>query len=373
MAATPSPQNRQTEIISHTVELDADDSVGTSEGARVPFSIPLPLDLPPSVDADFGSNTYVLTATVESPPGGKSKSAEVPVRIVHEEVGGATTENAEAAVSEGVCGDRISYAWNADPSPSVGTRFAVDLAILSTNASAVSLLSVQILLQELTSYGPQSRLQTPVMRQWALLKLGDAQNPLEESAIESASQLALQRRRATKEASEKRKRNVEEKDDALQRLAWDLQIPSCSNTPINNSIRHGKSAVDVSHRLVLRVVLRDDAVESALEVKRPIWLRSMFLAQMGSFLPCYCCSMHQDHPYNVESQWRRIASQAPPSSHNRLPDWLTRLWSKDRPEKQDEAHGGMLWFALSSNSSVDSELQASHGQCRGHEAGSIAR
>lgn len=347
------PVTHQCEIISRTVEIDL---IGLSKSSStslkaIPFSIPLPSSLPPSVDADFGSNKYALTAAIDEI---KDLTIDAPVRIISRR---ESPHPYEHDTTIRTClEDRIRLAWKADPEVCIGAEFAVTFSILPLCAERITICSLQIHIEEATSYGHGVKRSKVVSRKYPLLKLNMGvslqpilpRNVLSKEASKvgqdlnenllSAACLYLEGEASDCKTKNSDRLNHQRAHESLDQesgewnLAYNLRAPTCPQFPINPSITtHAKSAVHVQHNLVFEVSFGGEVADSStmLVFTRPLRVLSMWLADPGSTLPCYYCSCQQDHPFNLKETWRSIAldnqSRDNSSSSSPLPDWLLRL------------------------------------------------
>lgn len=312
------------------------------------ISLPLPANLPPTIHADFGRNTYALKATVRrSGPLTPNLTAEREVVLVHapDEEG---TEETEAVVVERTWEDALTYrVFISGRSFACGSTIPLWMKFIPLGEK-VKVWRLTATLEERTHYYAKgrkvSRHETP--RKTTLLKVVDpngkpllpiisdspdalASSQLGQHAIMAAGlnvppemrNRAVRRRvsdgaptnvsgssssRAGRTAAEPfsdeeddDEENEEVRQDALAtlldpagpwELAMDLQVPG-KDSRINITTDHAKSCITVSHslRLVFRVerVVNGQTKLFDIVIEAPIKINHSHTAEAWLSLPDY--------------------------------------------------------------------------------------
>jgi hypothetical protein len=367
------PKNCCREIIQYTFSLPIEIS-----SSSIPFSIPVPSNLPPTVDADSGSNRYAVTATVEGPNQARDLTTEASILIYS--TSAATNIRSRERV-EGLCYDKkVQYAWTAEEQAPIGTQFNTSISLAPLPPSILSVGILNIALEETTVCGISAIAKTAVVKRWSLTKLqptnhnkllpwtGNTGCSQADASLLSAGvahhecEQSLSKSKSTSlRDTESNVRSQLATTTGPWGLSFKLTVPSCSHVPINNTIQHPESVVQVSHRLVLQIQFRDiDGISTGIELMRPFKVLSSHYAEPGSALPCYYCDCYIDHPYEDDQKWRQLARQedSSPTSSKVLPSWLLKMTSNLWKSKEDEDYlqdkppigSSQMWLDLSSQS-----------------------
>lgn len=261
---------------------------------------------------------------------------------------------------EGLCFDgQVQFAWSADEQIGLGSSLGMSLSLRPISPHPLSIGFLHVLLEEKTVNNISATIKAPVVKRWSMLKLqplppnsllpwtGQSGCSQVDTAMLSAGlSYHEQEQRQSKKSLAATRSICEAEQTVRERLAtfagpWNLSFtattPTCSTTPVNNSIQHAKSAINVTHRLVLQILFKSPTEIAAgagtgIELTRPIQILASSLVEPGSALPCYYCECLEDHPYNYDETWRQLAEQECCSSGTStvLPAWLLRLTRSGR-------------------------------------------
>lgn len=328
----------------------------------VPISIAVPATLPPTVDTEFARLGYTLTACVMDASGTQLArlSDPIAVRLIYDAAappsnGAGTTDEeqdssafvrngAPGRTVEGDWNDALHYRWtSAADHATVGASMPIQLVLAPLRredgeAHAV-IKGIRIALAEETSVRPalteqstESSKQTPIRRLWTLLDLtypSDALGkPIVPPAHDDDDDGSRVQRSMTEAMEHVRSNEVRPADDvgkAEERtdlhdvdsslaagdccrtgpwsMAWDVQLPVCAKTRCNSTIRHPDSPVTVTHSLHLTLTVQPnvDGPTCCIDLSKPFIVRSIYLTEPYSQLPCYWCACCLPHPYEARS------------------------------------------------------------------------
>lgn len=245
-------------------ELAHSDSKEFKKGSYTyPVCISLPSNLPPTLHADFGSNRYVLKATVvRSGALTPNLVAEREVTLIHAPDEDALEET-DSIVVERCWEDLLSYmvVFSGKSFP-VGQKIPLWLKFVPLGK--VKIYRIIATLEERTDYFAKGRrvARHEVPRKWTLMKIGHASatDPIlpilsdSADALDNSPLAPLARAAAGDDADGDALPSILDPTGPWE-LATELTIPACGTTRINLSTNHSKSNIAVHHlvRLSIRV------------------------------------------------------------------------------------------------------------------------
>ncbi|WFD08096.1 hypothetical protein MVES1_003465 [Malassezia vespertilionis] len=250
---------------------------------QFPFSVSLPLDLPPTLHADFGHLEYMLKATLmRSGPLAGNVSDQREVTLV-EAPDPETNAAADSIVVSRTCEDMLSYvATIAGRSFPIGTSIPLTLKFMPENK--IRIHRITITLEEQTDYFANERktMRREVPRKWTMLRLSsprnstspllpilsDAPHPLTDSPIEPYVDAAA----ALDQAHAHEITLAPLSPSGPWCLAMDLTVSMAQQKKINISCQHPRSNITIHHllKITIRVESPAHAPDTSGEKRRII-------------------------------------------------------------------------------------------------------
>lgn len=299
-----------------------------------PFSISVPSDIPPTIDTEFGRVDYHVSATVycgeESEKNNIAKSTtNKNVRVVYDaanpsHINAEITPIGRMHTFEGVWQECMHWKWICMTNATTAGRcipMQVSLTNIDnqTNKNA-KVKSIKVSLTEQTQVTSATVTSpTVVLRSWNLLLIEEKEKSL--LPLQSNSQLRSDLIAATQKASKTDVRNEKvvrnqpyiDSSHAEQHLSdpngpwtlgWDVQLPVCAKTRCQSTMNHPCSPVKVIHTLQMILQFQKGDQGELFEVKAsmPFIVRSIYLTDPYSQLPCYWCACFKEHPYEAREE-----------------------------------------------------------------------
>lgn len=299
-----------------------------------PFSISVPSNLPPTIDTEFGRVDYQVSATVYSGGEGErnniAKSAiNKDVRVVYDAASpnNSDTEspnNGRTHTFQGDWQECMHWRWTLMTNTST-TGGYIPLQVCLTRidnqiSKDVHLKHIRVSLTEQTEVTSASVISpTVVRRSWNLLVMGEKEEtllPLKSNATSRSDLIAAAQKAITADTQAEKaicchpslkpcltEHHLSDPDGPWS-LGWDVQLPVCSKSRCQSTINHPCSPVKVFHMLNMVLHFQKDKEGEVFEVKTsmPFIVRSIYLTDPYSLLPCYWCACFQPHPYEAREE-----------------------------------------------------------------------
>lgn len=293
-----------------------------------PFSIPLPSNLPPTLHADFGSNTYVVRAHVHrAGPLTSNLTADKEITLVHAPDEDGQDDN-EAIIVERNWEDCLRYiVVVTGKSFPVGCSIPVWIKFVPTEK--VRIHRIVASLEERTAYFAKGRriARHEVPRKWNLLKVAPKDAASKEGILPIVSKVGdsqvIELLTPLAQAAAQSSDNAADwqGDSALAslmdpfgpwELAMDLPVPTSGTSIINISTNHKKSNIAVSH--LVKLAIRVEKVQGNgderklydILIEAPVTINHSHTANAWLSLPDYW-SVGQDQRQSSVSQAAAIS------------------------------------------------------------------
>lgn len=331
--------SNEEELILHdqTIKIDLPKEVKNEKEAlsftyTAPFSISVPSDIPPTIDTEFGRVDYQVFATVYCGHEIIAKSAtNKDVRVVYDaanpnHVETETPQIGRVHTFEGDWQESIHWKWICMANASTtGGYVPIQLSLSKIenekSKEGVYLKSIKVSLTEQTEVtSATANIPTVVRRSWNLLAIeekGETLLPLRTNttsksdlinAAQKASKTDVRNEKMICDHSSLDTDHIEQQlvnPNGPWSLGWDVQLPVCAKTRCQSTVIHPCSPVKVFHTLymILQFQKGDQKGEIfELKTSMPFIVRSLYLTDPYSQLPCYWCACYKPHPYEAREE-----------------------------------------------------------------------
>ncbi|PWN36123.1 uncharacterized protein FA14DRAFT_51995 [Meira miltonrushii] len=298
-----------------------------------PFSISVPSNLPPTIDTEFGRVDYQVSATVYGGEGEGNTIAKSAVnkdvRVVYDAANPNHREEETSHIGrmhtfEGDWQECLHWKWTCMTNVSTtGGYVPLQICLAKVNKQTsknVWVKSIRISLTEQTEVTSASVTSpTVVRRSWNLLAMGEKEEtllPLQSNtkfgqdliaAAQRANNTDIRAEKALYSQSTAESSHAEHNlsnPDGPWSLGWDVQLPVCAKTRCQSTVNHPCSPVRVFHMLNMILQFQKDDEREIFEVKTsmPYIVRSIYLTDPYSQLPCYWCACFKSHPYEAREE-----------------------------------------------------------------------